>query len=160
MHALVVDGIDDESILAGVSSEDFNTAYLNIIGISSVGAQQHLLRIHHGLFQQHQTKVSSPIYSGPLKDDNKITKPADAGYVASLEKEMLEKTRAANESAREAAKNAAETKAMMDTFVSAIGVGAGGQMQHSVRTKDGRVEVVVTSPGGWTRLRALSKSLR
>jgi hypothetical protein len=80
MHALVVDGIDDdELILAGVSPEDFTTAHLNIIGISSVGAQQHLLRIHHGLFQQHQTKVSSPIYSGPLKDDNKITKPADAG---------------------------------------------------------------------------------
>ena len=103
--------------------------------------------------------MSSPIYSGPSEDDNKITNPADAGKVASLEKEMLEKTRAANESAREAAKNAAETKAMMDAFVSATGVGADGQMQHAVRTKDGRVEVVVTSPALEQRLDTVASTV-
>ena len=72
---------------------------------------------------------------------------------------MLEKTRAANESAREAAKNAAETKAMMDTFVSATGVGAGGQMQHAVLTKDGRVEVVVTSPATEQRLDTVASTV-
>jgi hypothetical protein len=71
---------------------------------------------------------------------------------------MLEKTRAANESAWEASKNAAETKAMMDTFVSATGVVAGGQMQHPVRTKVGRVEVVVTSPASTVKVIVMNRN--
>ena len=43
---LVQQGIDCEDVLAGISEEDFTSSYLRSIGISSLGVQQHLLRIH------------------------------------------------------------------------------------------------------------------
>ena len=156
VRLLVKDGIDDKAILAAISPDDFTKEYLKGIGISSVGAQQQLLRIHKEIAAQqpHRTPAGKD-----SKLDNKIVDPADARKVAALEKEMLEKTRAANEMAKEAAKQAAETKSMMDAFVDATGVGAGGQMQHAVRTKDGKIEVVVTSPATEQRLDTVASTV-
>ena len=52
-----------------------------------------------------------------------------------------------------------EMKSNLDAFMDATGVSAGGQMQRAVRTKDGRVEVVVTSPITDQRLDVVSNSV-
>ena len=153
---LAQEGIDDELILAGVHPDDFNVPYLKSIGITSPGVQQHLLRIHKSLVEQRPAKgASSSSTAGSLKNDNKIVDPADAREVAALKLEVAR----ANEMAREAAKNAAEMKSNLDAFMDATGVGAGGQMQRAVRTKDGKVMVEVTSPGTDQRLDAVSNTV-
>ena len=146
VQLLIKDGIDSESILAKVSPDDFTIEYLKSIGIVSLGAQQQLLLIHQNLVKQHRILAPPTQNAGPSTADNKIVHPADARKMAALEKEMLDKTRAANETAQKAVQSAAEANRKLDAFVEATGVGAGGQMQHAVRTKDGKVEVVVTSP--------------
>jgi hypothetical protein len=141
VQLLIKDGIDSESILAKVSPDDFTIEYLKSIGIASLGAQQQLLLIHQNLVKQHG--IPSSQNAGPRTADNKIVHPADARKMAALEKEMLDKTKAANETAQKAAQSAqkaeqkaAEANRKLDAFVEATGVGAGGQMQHAVRTKD------------------------
>jgi hypothetical protein len=159
VQLLIKDGIDSESILADLSPDEFTIEYLKSIGIISLGARQQLLRIHQSLVKQHGIQAPSSQNAGPTTTDNKIVHPADARKMAALEKEMLDKTKAANETAQKAVKTAAETKSMLDAFVEATGVGAGGQMQDAVRTKDGEIKITMTSPATEQRLDTLGSSV-
>ena len=58
VQLLVEDGIDDETILAALHPDEFTSEYLKSIGIISLGARQHLMRIHQNLVEQHGTHVS------------------------------------------------------------------------------------------------------
>ena len=92
--------------------------------------------------------------------------------MAALEKEMLDKTRAANEtaqkavqsaqkaaqSAQKAEQKAAEANRKLDAIFDPTGVGAGDQMQDAVRTKDG-IKMTMTSPGTEQRLDTLGSSV-
>jgi hypothetical protein len=144
VNVLVQEGIDDELVFADIPPERFDISYLDKIGITSLGVQQRLLRIHKSLVEQRPAKVAS----SPMKNDNKIVNPADAQEVAALKLEVAR----ANEMVR-------EMKSNLDAFMDATGVSAGGQMQRAVRTKEGKVEVVVTSPITDQRLDVVSNSV-
>jgi hypothetical protein len=166
VQLLVKDGIDSESILAKVSPDEFTVEYLKSIGIISLGARQQLLRIHQSLVKQHRIQAPPSQNAGLTTADNKIVHPADARKMAALEKEMLDKTKAANETAQKAAQSAqkaeqkaAEANRKLDAFVEATGVGAGGQMQDAVRTKDGEIKITMTSPATEQRLDTLGSSV-
>jgi hypothetical protein len=67
VQLLVKDGIDDESILAALSPDEFTTEYLKSIGITSLGARQQLLRIHQSLVDQHRTSSSKSTHLSTKK---------------------------------------------------------------------------------------------
>jgi hypothetical protein len=159
VQLLIKDGIDSESILADLSPDEFTIEYLKSIGIISLGARQQLLLIHQSLVKQHRIQAPPSQNAGPTTADNKIVHPADARKMAALEKEMLDKTKAANETAQKAAQSAAEANRKLDAFVEATGVGAGGQMQDAVRTKDGEIKITMTSPATEQRLDTLGSSV-
>ena len=156
IHLLVKDGISDESILRNVSPDDFTAVYLKSIGISSLGAQQQLLKIHRELVQQALSSASKD------KRDDKIADPADAQKVAALENELkavheatqneshevaaLEKgSRAGHKTARKMAKNSAGAKSIIDVIVDPTS--DGNKLEVVGMADDGKkIDIVVSSP--------------
>ena len=82
--------------------------------------------------------------------------------IASLEAALLAEKDLAKQAllkADNAEKKADQTRRILDAFVDTTGIGAGGQVQAAVRTKDGTLNVVVTSPASDRRLDAVAESV-
>jgi len=79
IRALVNDGINDKEVMSGISTDKFTDKYLDSIGITKLGEQQHLLRIHKEL---QGDKESDQVHQSSLKD------VASAKKVRELESEL------------------------------------------------------------------------
>ncbi len=53
------EGFCTEELFAGVTPTQFNAAYLTSLGITGMGVQQLLLRLHLRLFQEHRRRAEA-----------------------------------------------------------------------------------------------------